>query len=234
MCYGAVASDSELTRFRRILYCDRSRNVRRDGPDPAEIRQASGGRQESSKSRDQRNPEGGQGLRRREALPPRACDQGRRSDCASVEGRQGGELRLPLCHAVVRRIDGSRCEAYHRRGGFFTESSVTFANDELAQAENIVEIGEIHPMDVNLPGIYVDRIVPATVAKKIELLTITPSSTPSSSPPPSSPPPSLSAEKLDAHLRRETIAKRAAKELKDGFYVNLGVGETGLNFAGSR
>ena len=78
-------------------------------------------------------------------------------------------------------------------------------------------------MDVNLPGIYVDRIVPATVEKSIELLTLTPSSTPSSTPDASSAP-ALSADKLAAKLRREKIAKRTAKELKDGYFVNLGVG----------
>lgn len=81
-------------------------------------------------------------------------------------------------------------------------------------------------MDVNLPGIYVDRIVPATVEKKIEIITTSPSPSASSSPVPaaSTPAPELSGEKLDARLRREKIAKRAAKELKDGFYCNLGVG----------
>ena len=78
-------------------------------------------------------------------------------------------------------------------------------------------------MDVNLPGIYVDRIVPATVEKSIELLTLTPSSTPSTTPDSSSAP-VLSADKLAAKLRREKIAKRTAKELKDGYFVNLGVG----------
>ena len=94
----------------------------------------------------------------------------------------------------------------------------------LSQAENIVEIGEIDPMDVNLPGIYIDRIVPATVDKTIELLTLTPSSTPSSSPTSSEPIVELTGEKLAARLRREKIAKRTAKELKDGYFVNLGVG----------
>ncbi|KAL8278120.1 hypothetical protein RQP46_009444 [Phenoliferia psychrophenolica] len=96
----------------------------------------------------------------------------------------------------------------------------------IVEAEEIVEIGDIHPMDVNLPGIFVDRIVPATVAKKMEIVTTSPSPSTSASPAstPSSPPPELSGEKHDARLRREKIAKRAAKELKDGFYCNLGVG----------
>jgi 3-oxoacid CoA-transferase len=84
-----------------------------------------------------------------------------------------------------------------------------------AQAENIVEIGEIKPMDIDLPGIYVDRIVPATVEKKIEFLTLREEASADDSVP---------VKKDAARLRREKIAKRAALELKDGYYCNLGVG----------
>ncbi len=84
------------------------------------------------------------------------------------------------------------------------------------QAENIVEIGDISPMDIDLPGIYVDRIIPATVDKQIEILTLRPESDEGSS----STPVKLTA----ARTRREKIARRAAKELKDGYYCNLGVG----------
>ena len=81
--------------------------------------------------------------------------------------------------------------------------------------ENIVEIGDIKPMDVDLPGIYVDRIVPATEDKKIEFTTLR--EEPGSDD-------AVPAKKDAARVRREKIAKRAAKELKDGFYCNLGVG----------
>lgn len=69
-------------------------------------------------------------------------------------------------------------------------------------------------MDVDLPGIYVDRIVPATVEKKIEFVTLREESNSNEVP----------AKKDAARLRREKIAKRAALELKDGYYCNLGVG----------
>lgn len=83
------------------------------------------------------------------------------------------------------------------------------------QAENIVEIGEISPMDVDLPGIYVDRIVPATVDKQIEFMTLSEDKNAVSDVP---------VPKDEAKLRREKIAKRASRELKDGYYCNLGVG----------
>ncbi|RXK38277.1 3-oxoacid CoA-transferase [Tremella mesenterica] len=100
----------------------------------------------------------------------------------------------------------------------------------IVEAENIVEVGELGPMEIDLPGIYVDRVVRATVDKKIELLTTRDDDKPPT--PPASPTPSGSSSatsddvpsKSAGKLRREKIARRAAKELKDGYYVNLGVG----------
>ncbi|KAI1496045.1 succinyl-CoA:3-ketoacid-coenzyme A transferase-like protein [Biscogniauxia marginata] len=79
----------------------------------------------------------------------------------------------------------------------------------IVEAENIVPIGSIHPDSVDLPGIFIDRIVPATTPKAIESLKLAP------------PKDSANTGVLDS---RNRIAKRAAKELKDGYYVNLGVG----------
>lgn len=77
-----------------------------------------------------------------------------------------------------------------------------------------MEIGELRPEEIDLPGVYIDRIVPATVDKQIEITVLKeePKSDESAS------------EKNPARLRRERIARRAALELKDGFYCNLGVG----------
>jgi len=84
----------------------------------------------------------------------------------------------------------------------------------IVEAENIVEIGGIRAMDVDLPGIYIDRIVPATVDKKIEFMTLREEKDSKEDVPAKEP----------SRIRREKIAKRAAKELKDGYYCNLGVG----------
>lgn len=86
----------------------------------------------------------------------------------------------------------------------------------IVEAENIVETGEIDPNDVDLPGIFVDRIVPAIAEKNIEILKIR-EDTSDGGPPKAT---------NGAQERRNRIARRASKELKPGFYVNLGVGKS--------
>lgn len=82
----------------------------------------------------------------------------------------------------------------------------------IVEAENIVPVGDIHPDHVHLPGIYVDRIVPATKEKTIETRKLKEIAGQSND------------KKSDSLLRRERIARRTSKELKQGYYVNLGVG----------
>ncbi len=84
----------------------------------------------------------------------------------------------------------------------------------IVEAEEIVPIGAIHPDDVHLPGIYVDRIVPSTVEKVIEIKKLKDGERGVGD----------GGKKSESLIRRERIARRTAKELKDGFYVNLGVG----------
>lgn len=86
----------------------------------------------------------------------------------------------------------------------------------IVEAEHIVEAGEIDANDVDLPGIFVDRIVPATAEKNIEILKLRAEDGEGEN---------LSKAKNEAQERRNRIARRAAKELKEGFYVNLGVGK---------
>ncbi|KAL4959200.1 3-oxoacid CoA-transferase [Aspergillus stella-maris] len=83
----------------------------------------------------------------------------------------------------------------------------------IVEAENIVPIGSIDPNDVDLAGIFVDRIVPATAEKHIEIKKLRE-------------PKEDGAASTDSRaiVQRNRIAKRAAKELKQGYYVNLGVG----------
>ncbi|KJX95426.1 succinyl-CoA:3-ketoacid-coenzyme A transferase like protein [Zymoseptoria brevis] len=87
------------------------------------------------------------------------------------------------------------------------------AKVSIVEAEHIVEIGDIAPDEIDLPGVFIDRIVQATEDKILEVKKLRSEN-------------DIEAEgsKSDALARRNRIAKRAAKELKPGYYVNLGVG----------
>ena len=67
------------------------------------------------------------------------------------------------------------------------------------QAEEIVSIGSLDPMQIHLPGIFVDRIVPATSEKQIEFLTLRPE--------PGSPSHAGELGSGEAARKREMIAK---------------------------
>ncbi len=78
----------------------------------------------------------------------------------------------------------------------------------IAEVEEIVPAGEIHPDDIHLPGIYVNRLVKGEkYEKRIEKLTLAGKTGPGK-----------------ADKNRDRIVKRAAKEFRDGMYCNLGIG----------
>lgn len=70
-----------------------------------------------------------------------------------------------------------------------------------------------------MPGIYVDRIVQSVEPKNIEVLALAKSKEAQLS----QADPSQAAEHASKDWRHR-IARRAALEIDDGFYVNLGVG----------
>ncbi|EMC93979.1 hypothetical protein BAUCODRAFT_216969 [Baudoinia panamericana UAMH 10762] len=87
------------------------------------------------------------------------------------------------------------------------------AKVSIVEAEHIVPVGELKSDEIDLPGIFIDRIVKATADKMIEFKTLRKEENLEEQ-----------GQKDPALARRNRIAKRAAKELKPGFYVNLGVG----------
>jgi 3-oxoacid CoA-transferase len=84
----------------------------------------------------------------------------------------------------------------------------------IVEAENIVEVGEIDPGAVHLPGIYVKRVIKSTAKKNIEKYTFAKEEGADMS----------ALGQGDTASKRERIVRRAAKEFKNGMYANLGIG----------
>ena len=79
------------------------------------------------------------------------------------------------------------------------------------KVEEIVEVGELKPDEIHLPGIFVKRIIKGeNYQKRIEKLVLDHQGE--------------KKVKKPADLVREKIAKRAVKEVKNGMYINLGIG----------
>src|SRR3954463_15085880 len=78
----------------------------------------------------------------------------------------------------------------------------------VAEVEELVEVGELDPDQVHTPGIYVDRVFQGTnYEKRIEFRTVQ----------------GAAVAKAGSTVR-DLLAKRAAQELREGYYVNLGIG----------
>jgi 3-oxoacid CoA-transferase len=93
----------------------------------------------------------------------------------------------------------------------FNPDCAKAAKYTIAEVEEIVENGTLLPDQIHLPGVYVDAVVPCpNVEKRIEKVKLHSAQQSSGQDP--------------ATLLREKIVKRAAKELKDGMNVNLGIG----------
>ncbi|KAK9501040.1 hypothetical protein O3M35_002164 [Rhynocoris fuscipes] len=88
------------------------------------------------------------------------------------------------------------------------------AKTTILECEDIVQLGELDPDMVHLPGIYVDRLVKGVdYEKRIEKLVIKKAASEGST-----------VKSTPAAKLRERIIRRLALEFRDGMYANLGIG----------
>jgi 3-oxoacid CoA-transferase len=119
------------------------------------------------------------------------------------------ETALRADYAFVKAWKGDPLGnlVYRRTTRNFAPMMAMAARTTIAEVEQIVPAGTLDPDAVATPGIFVQRILQgARYEKRIEKRTLR----------------GQMGGETDA--RRERIVRRAAREMKDGFYVNLGIG----------
>eukprot|EP00331_Platyophrya_macrostoma_P002704 CAMPEP_0176424556 /NCGR_PEP_ID=MMETSP0127-20121128/10898_1 /TAXON_ID=938130 /ORGANISM="Platyophrya macrostoma, Strain WH" /LENGTH=505 /DNA_ID=CAMNT_0017805617 /DNA_START=6 /DNA_END=1523 /DNA_ORIENTATION=+ len=126
------------------------------------------------------------------------------------------EYALKPKFALIRAHKGDTAGNLIFRGSSrnFNEDMARAAEFTIAEVEEIVEAGQIGPDEAHLPGIHVDRIVKGEkFEKRIEKLVFSNGGKVE-----------LNGKGCERGWVRERIGRRAAKEIKDGDYVNLGIG----------
>ena len=119
------------------------------------------------------------------------------------------EQALHADYAFVKAWKGDSLGnlVYRRTTRNFGPMMATAARCTIAEVEQIVPAGSLDPDAIVTPGVYVQRLVQgARYEKRIEKRTL------------------QGQEGGETDQRRERIVRRAAREMKDGDYVNLGIG----------
>lgn len=151
----------------------------------------------------------------KEGQKPEVDIPGNKRETREFNGRKYNlEHAIDAEVALVRahKVDEAGNCMFRYTTGNFGPMMAKAAKCTIVEAEEIVPVGTLKPDEIDLPGIFVDRIVPATVDKLLEIKKTRPKEG------------EAAQKSSSSQVRRERIAKRAAKELHHGMYVNLGIG----------
>jgi len=150
----------------------------------------------------------------KEGGEPTVQTQGNKRETREFGGRKFNmEYAIEADVAMLRaeKVDEAGNCVFRYTTGNFGPMMAKAAKLSIVEANEIVPVGTLKPDEIDLPGIYIDRIVKSTEPKKLEIKKLRPKE-------------GEATKASSSQARRERIAKRAAKELKHGMYVNLGVG----------
>lgn len=124
-------------------------------------------------------------------------------DYALIKAYKADEMGNLIFNKSARNFNPTMCRA---------------AKCTIVEVEEIVKIGELDPDQIHVPGIYVHRIIKGDAyEKRIEKVKTRIDNGGISSK-------SSIVSNTPAAKLRERIVRRAAKEFKNGMFINLGIG----------